>query len=132
MEDEFYYSDLNKNFLLHLLKQPDFAASLAYLDDFKNYADLTVTPYKHSIEILNTEITIAIVFYVGFETNEYLELKNKANVHFISLSSVIPEMCEFENIHIKFIDKLSWFFSVINRCENELVKEIKWIKNLTV
>ncbi|MFA9212404.1 MAG: hypothetical protein ACEQSR_00965 [Candidatus Methylacidiphilales bacterium] len=132
MEDEFYYSDLNKNFLLHLLKQADFAASLAYLVNFKSYADLTVTPYKHSIQISNSEITIAVVLYVGFETNEYLQLKNKANVHFISVSKVIPEMCEFEEMHIKFIDKLSWFFSVINRCENELVKEINWIKNLTV
>ncbi len=132
MEDQFYYSNIFNNSLLHLLRQPDFAASLAYLVDFKNHSDLTVTPYDYSIEISNNEITIAIVLFSGFELNEYLALKNKRNFHIICINPIFLQMCEFEEMQLKYIDKLSWFFSVINRSENELVKEINWIKNLTV
>lgn len=132
MEDYFYYSDLVNNELLYLLKQPDFADSLAYLVDFKNYSDLIITPHDYSIEISNNEITIAIILLSGFETNEYLVLKNKTNLNLITLSKIIPEMCEFEDMPIKYIDNLAWFFSAINRSENEVVKKISGIKNLRV
>jgi hypothetical protein len=132
MEDQFYYSDIHNNQLLQLLKELEFASALAYLVDFKNHAHLTITPHDYSIEISNNEITIVIILFSGFEMNEYLILKNKTNLNLISLSEIILEMCEFENMHVKYIDKLAWFFSVINRSENNLVKKINRIKNLRI
>lgn len=132
MEDQFYYSDIHNNQLLQLLKEPEFANALAYLVDFKNHYYLTITPHDYSIEISNNEITIAIILLSGFETNEYLILKNKTNLNLISLSEIILEMCEFENMHVKYIDKLAWFFSAINMSENDVVKKINRIKNLRV
>jgi hypothetical protein len=132
MEDQFYYSDIHNNQLLDLLRESEFASALAYLVDFKNHSHLNITPHDYSIEISNNEITIAIILLSGFETNEYLTLENKTNLNLISLSEIIPKMCEFENMHVKFIDKLAWFFSAINRSENDFVKKLCGIKNLRV
>ncbi len=132
MEEQFYYSDITNNELLYLLKQPNFAASLAYLVDFKNHSDLTVTPHDYSIEISNKDICIAVILLAGFETNEYLTLKNNVNFNLITLSKIIPGMCEFENMPLKYIDNLAWFFSAINRSKNEEVKKISRIKNLNM
>jgi len=132
MEEQFYYSDIANNELLYLLKQPDFAASLAYLVDFKNHSDLTVTPHDYSIVLSNNEITIAIILLSGFETNEYLTLKNKVNIHLITLSKIIPQMCEFENMYLKYIDKEQWYISALNRGGNSINQSILRIKNLNI
>lgn len=130
MEDYFYYSDLVNNELLYLLKQPDFAASLAYLVDFKNHSDLIIIPHDYSIEISNKDICISVILLAGFETNEYLTLKNNVNFNLITLSKIIPEMCEFENMYLKYIDKEQWYISVINRVGDNINQSIHRIKNL--
>ena len=121
-----------QNTLLELLNEPEFSISLAYLVDFEDYVDLRIIPKKYSIEVSNNDITVLIILYSGFELNEYYELKNRTNVHLVCLSDVIPEMVEFQNMHIKFIDKLTWLFSIINRSERDFVSKLKHLKNLRI
>ena len=119
MENEFPFPHLKQNILHYLIHAKDFAAALAYLVTFKNFKDLSITAKNHSVEISNSEISISVIIYAGFEAEEYLELQNKHNVHFVTLSQTITKMIEFKNIPVKYIDKMAWFFSVISHSENE-------------
>jgi len=129
---QLHFPHLPQNILLELLNDPDFSNSLAYLVDFGDHVDLRIIPKKYSVELSNNDITVSIIIYSGFELNEFYELKNRTNVHLVCLSDVIPEMVEFQNMHIKFIDKLTWLFSIINRSERDFVSKLKHLKNLRI
>ena len=132
MINPFFYSDINNNLLLEILQDPEFASALGYQVEYRNYSDLIVTPRDYSIEISKSEITIVIILYSGFELNEYLELKNRINLNLISLSKIILEMCEFENMHIKYIDKLAWLFAILDRSDFEIIRKVNRLKNLQI
>jgi hypothetical protein len=132
MNNQFYFPHLPNNLLLDILQEPEFAESLVNLLDNKRHSNLKVTPKPHSIEISNEEINISIVIYSGFELNEWLTLKNQPNLHLICMSSIITEMVEFKDMNIKYIDKLTWLFNLINKSENELIKKIKRLKDLPI
>ena len=106
MEHPSHFPHLVNNTLLELLKEAEFASSLAYLVDFRNHDDLEIIPREHSIEVSNSDITISIIVYAGYEGQEYHDLKNRKNVHVVCLSDIILEMCEFENLPMKYIDKM--------------------------
>ena len=118
------------NLLLDLLKEPEFASSLAYLVVYKNHENIRVTAKEHSIVLANEDITIAVIIYAGFEQKEYAELKKRSNVNFISLSPLVPTMVEFKNMNIKYVDKMAWLFSVISRSKNSLVEKLNSLKSL--
>jgi hypothetical protein len=121
-----------QNSLLELLNEPEFSNSLAYLVDFENHLNLRIIPKENSIELFDDYLTLSIILYSGFELNEYNELKNRANVHFICFSDIIPVMVEFQNIPIKVIDQHAWLFSIINRSERDFVSKLKHLKNLRI
>ena len=131
MENKFHFPHLHNNELLKLLKEPEFASALAYLVDFRNHNNLTISPKEHSIELANNEVTISVIIYSGFELNEYKDLQNRTNVHLVSLCSTLLEMFEFKDMPIKHIDKLAWMFCVINKSENDMVQKINRIKGLS-
>lgn len=131
MEIKYPYRHPHNISLLQLLQEPDFAIALAYLVSYKDYKNLEIIPKPHSIEITNTEISISVIIYSGFELNEYKDLQNRTNVHLVSLCPTLLEMFEFKDMHIKHIDKLAWMFCVINKSENEMVQKINRIKGLS-
>ncbi|MET4083489.1 hypothetical protein ABIB40_003461 [Pedobacter sp. UYP30] len=127
-----HFQHLPNNFLLSLLQEPGFSEALAYLVDFKNYTDLKIIPKAHSIELSNTEIVLSIIIYSGFELNEHAELSGRKNVHLVCFSNVIPEMLEFKGMHIKYVDKLAWFFTIMSTSKVEYVQKLNLLRNLRI
>jgi len=127
---EFIYSRLDNCILLDKLKNDEISKTLAYMLDFKEHNNLVVVPKPHCIEISNAEICIAVVFYVGFEKEEYEALKTKNNFHLVVFESVMLSMCEFENLPLKFIDYTALFFMSLARTEDKKIQEFLTLKDL--
>ena len=123
---------LHNNLLFELLLEPDFSQALVYLVAFKKYKNLNVVAKEHCIEISNSEITVAVIIYSGFETNEYLALKKRENLHLITFSSTIPNMIEFRKLNIKLIDKLAWMFRILEESKSAKNKKINSIRKLPI
>src|SRR5690606_7937591 len=103
----------------------EFSSGLAYIVDYKNYSNLFVEPHKFSIEVYNDNITIIIILYSGFELNEYLDMKHRKNLHIISFNSITNTMVEFEQLNVKYIDKMAWLFSILSRAQNEFAEKLQ-------
>jgi hypothetical protein len=127
---EFEYSRLDTCILLDKLKNEEISKTLAYMLDFKEHNNLVVVPKPHSIEISNAEICIAVVFYVGFEREEYKVLKTKNNFHIVVFESIMLSMCEFEKLPLKFIDYTALFFMSLARSEDKKIREFLSLMNL--
>ena len=125
-----FYRRIEHNTLLGILSHEEISNALAYLVDFKNHSNLNVIPHPYSIEISNEDITISVILFVGFETDEYKELKDRNNFHIVSFSRVVPEMVEFENLNVKYIDNMSLLFTTMSRCKNELVNLLFLLKHV--
>ncbi|MGQ7946755.1 hypothetical protein [Flavobacterium sp. WC2509] len=124
------YSRLDNCILLDKLKNEEINKTLAYMLDFKEHNNLVVIPNKHSIEISNASICIAVILYVGFEKEEYQALKKKNNFHIVIFESIISSMCEFENLPIKHIDYTALFFMSLARSEDKKIKDFLSLNNL--
>ena len=128
----FKYQRIEYNLLLELLEDIEFANSLAYMIEYKNHTNLNITPHEYSIELSNDEIAISIILYVGFENVEYENLKKHKNYYVVALCDVIPEMIEFKDLNVKFIDKLALMNTIIARSENSFAKKLNRLKNLNM
>lgn len=128
--DKFFYRRIEHNVLLYILRNKEISSALAYMIDFSNHSNFEVTPKEHSIEIFNDDITIVVIIYVGFELEEYENLKNRKNLHIVTFSMAVPEMIEFKNLNVKYIDTLSLLFMTLSRSENPLGKKLFSLKNL--
>ena len=126
----FKYQRIEHNLLLELLEDIEFANSLAYMIEYKNHTNLNITPREYSIELSNDEIAISIILYVGFENGEYENLKKHKNFYVVALCDVIPEMIEFKDLNVKFIDKLALMNTIIAKSENSFAKKLNRLKNL--
>ena len=126
----FKYQRIEYNLLLELLEDIEFANSLAYMIEYKNHTNLNITPHEYSIELSNDEIAISIILYVGFENVEYENLKKHKNYYVVALCHVIPEMIEFKDLNVKFIDKLALMNTIIAKSENSFAKKLNRLKNL--
>ena len=124
--------ELNFLILEDILKDPEFASSLAYLVDFKEHKNLEVVSKKYSIELSNSTITIIFIKYVGFENDEYEELKNRPNLNIVSLDSVTHKMIEFKHMPFKVIDKFAWFFSTLSRSKLNSIKRLDRLARLKI
>ena len=120
----FKYQRIEHNLLLEILEDIEFANSLAYMIEYKNHTNLNITPHEYSIELSNDEIAISIILYVGFENVEYENLKKHKNYYVVALCDVIPEMIEFKDLNVKFIDKLALMNTIIARSENSFAKKL--------
>jgi hypothetical protein len=128
----FKYQRIEHNLLLEILEDIEFANSLAYMIEYKNHTNLNITPHEYSIELSNDEIAISIILYVGFENVEYENLKKHKNYYVVALCDVIPEMIEFKDLNVKFIDKLALMNTIIARSENSFAKKLNRLKNLNM
>ena len=126
----FKYQRIEHNLLLEILEDIEFANSLAYMIEYKNHTNLKITPHDYSIELSNDEIAISIILYVGFENGEYENLKKHKNFYVVALCDVIPEMIEFKDLNVKFIDKLALMNTIIAKSENSFAKKLNHLKNL--
>ena len=126
----FKYQRIEHNLLLEILEDIEFANSLAYMIEYKNHTNLNITPHEYSIELSNDEIAISIILYVGFENGEYENLKKHKNFYVVALCDVIPEMIEFKDLNVKFIDKLALMNTIIAKSENSFAKKLNRLKNL--
>lgn len=126
----FKYQRIEHNLLLELLEDIEFANSLAYMIEYKNHTNLNITPHEYSIELSNDDIAISIILYVGFENGEYENLKKHKNFYVVALCDVIPEMIEFKDLNVKFIDKLALMNTIIAKSENSFAKKLNRLKNL--
>lgn len=129
-ETDFFYRRIEHNVLLDILQNEEISRALAYMIDSSNHTNFEIIPKENSIEISNDNITIVVIIYVGFELEEYENLKNRKNLHIITFSKVVPEMVEFENLNIKYIDNLSLLFMTLSLSENSLGKKLFSLKNL--
>lgn len=127
---EFTYSRFEYNQLFYLLKAEDISESLAYMVDFKEHRCLKIIPNEFSIEASNKDITIIILLYVGFETEEYQSLKTRKNVHIISFDKIVLDMVEFKKIPIKIIPTLAFAQTVIERAKSLEIYDLKTLMNL--
>lgn len=128
----FKYQRIEHNLLLEILEDIEFANSLAYMIEYKNHTNLNITPHEYSIELSNDEIAISIILYVGFENVEYENLKKHKNYYVVALCDVIPEMIEFKDLNVKFIDKLALMNTIIAKSENSFAKKLNRLKNLNM
>jgi hypothetical protein len=126
----FKYQRIEHNILLNILEDFDIATTLAYMIDFKNHTNLKVIPHDYSIELSNEDISISIILYVGFENEEYNRIKKNKNFHIVSLSDVVPEMVEFKDLNVKYIDKLAFMNMIIAKSENNFAQKLNSLKNL--
>lgn len=104
-----FYERLEHNELLWALENNQtICRSLAYMTTFKEYKNLKVIPKQHSIEIFNDEVLLSIIFYVGFEKNEYVENTDKTNFQIVSFNRFTNEMLEFAKFknEIKYIEPI--------------------------
>lgn len=130
---ELFYERLEHDELLWALENNQtICKSLAYMVTFKEYQNLKVTPKQHSIEIFNDELVLSIILYVGFEQNEYIENKNKANFQIVSFNKVTNEMHEFAELknEIKFIEPKALFYTTLSFSENDFCNDLKIILDI--
>lgn len=124
------YPHVQNNTLFQLLQKPDFRKALVRLVDFKLHHNLQIKAEEHSILIFNSEVMLAVVIYSGFETHEYDFLKCYKNLQLLTFSDVMLDMVEFRGVPLKYVDKMSWFFSVINTSDDEAVKSLASLNGL--
>ncbi len=125
-----HYERFEHNELLCALESNQtICKSLAYMATFKEYDYFEVIPKQHSIEISNEELILSIIFYVGYENNEYLKNLNRQNVHIISFNKIISSMFEFEKLknEIKFIEPKALFYTSLSFANNEFCDNLKTI-----
>ena len=129
---EFNYNRIEHCTLFDLLKNKDINQSLAYMVDFKEYRNLTVIPNTYSIEVSNDKITIIVILLIGFEIEEYIKLKERANVHIVSFNNACQSVFEFKEFRkvIKQIDYMSLFFMVLSRTNSKKIRNLGSLKNL--
>ncbi len=127
---DFYYKRLEHHILYQLLKKPEYASSLAYLVDYSSHDQLQVIAKPCSIEISNNDITIAVILFVGFENEEFDDLKYRSNLHLVSFTDAVLEMNEFQKLKIKYVDCLSLFFMILSRSTHPELRDLNILKNL--
>jgi hypothetical protein len=123
-----YFPYFSENLILNLLYEPEIAESLVKIVDNKVHSKLRVEAKPYSIEISNEEISVSIIFFSGFELNEWLTIKDHSNPILICFCSVIPNMCEFEGLNVKYINRNKWLLNIKNYPEsrlNEMAKEFR-------
>lgn len=123
-----YFPYFSENLILNLLYEPEIAESLVKIVDNKLHSNLRVEAKPHSIEISNDEISVSVIFFSGFELNEWLTIKDHSNPYLICFCSLIPNMCEFEGLNVEYIDRNKWLLNIKNYPEsrlNEMAKEFK-------
>ncbi len=131
---EFIYRRLNHNVLLDLLKNKDINQSLAYMVDFKEHKKLTVVPRNYSIEVANDKITMIIILLIGFEIEEYDEIKSRPNLHIIAFDDAYQRVNEFKKIkkYIKEIDFMSLFFMTLARTKSKKLHDLIHLRTLSM
>lgn len=130
MMNSFYYSNIDDNMLLQLMKNKEISSSLAYIVSAKQYEDLEVTPKKHSIELSNNKISINILLYVGFESDDYYTINRKDNLHIITFREIVPSMIEFTGLNVKFIDKMALLFTVLALSKNPILTDLHHLRKI--
>ena len=120
------------NFLLEILKNEDIAGALTHMADSKKHYKLNIKPNKYSIELYNVDVTVVIVFFLGFENVEYYSVKNKPNLHFVTFNRVIPTSKEFKGLNIKYIDTTALLFMTLALSEDGLLSDLHILKNLDI
>ena len=127
---KFFYSRLS-HCQLHnvLLSNSDLRNAISYLVSYKKHENLKVRANKNSIEIVNGEISIFIILYVGFEKQEFMKSKNKDNQHYITFDFSIIGMNEFKDIEIKVIDKIAIFFIALSFSKDEKLIDLRTFLN---
>lgn len=130
---EFIYRRINHSILLDLLKNKDINQSLAYMVDFKEHKKLTVVPRRHSIEVSNDKITMVIILLIGFELEEYDEIKSRTNLHIIAFDTVSKTVIEFKKIKkdIKEVDFMSLFFMTLARTKSKKLHDLIHLRTLS-
>ncbi len=127
---DLFYRRIEHNVLLDILRNEEILSALAYMVDFSNHSNFEVIPKDYSIEISNENITIVVIIYVGFESEEYEKLKNRKNLHLVTFSKVVPEMVEFEKLNVKYIDNLSLLFMTLSITKDHFGKKLFALKNI--
>lgn len=130
---EFIYRRIEHCVLLNLLKNKDINQSLAYMVDFKEHKKLTVIPRNYSIEVSNDKITMIIILLIGFEIEEYDEIKSRPNLHIIAFDDAYQRVNEFNKMKkdIKQIDFMSLFFMTLSRTKSKKLNDLICLRNLS-
>lgn len=125
-----HYSKIEHNLLFEALQNEEISTALTYMIDAKKHRGLKIIPNEHSIELSNDEITIAIILYVGFEDEEYNDLKNRKNLHVITFFNVVPSMVEFNNLNVKYIDNLALLATTLALSEKTEYQALNHLRSI--
>lgn len=126
---QLYYWNLKENNLLSILKNDDAASALAYMLDFKNHHNFEIIPHPNCIEISNSQITIALVLRNSFEDEDYRFLQFKPNLHLATLHEWKISHYPLKELHLKFVDQVSWMNTIIARSDDHFARMLQQIKN---
>lgn len=126
------FERIEHNILFDLLCYEDICRALAYLADFNIHKGFETIAHKHSIEITNSDITICVIIFVGFEVDEYKILQFRDNLHLVSFSDIVLKMEEFKDLKIKIIEKESLLFKVLSMTNDHYGQLLNSLKNLRV
>ncbi|MNR16467.1 hypothetical protein D3C85_1330720 [compost metagenome] len=107
-----FFERVNFNLFFSLLQDEAFTSSLTYLINNQTYSNLNVIAHDYSIEVSNSNITILIALFLGFEEIEYKVLENRSNLHVITFAKIMTKMYEEKNIPVKYYDKHDWLLLI--------------------
>lgn len=117
---------------LHWLLQSDeFASSLLYLVCGIRYDSLNVISGLNSIEIINEEVKVVILFSVGYVNKNYLKIKDARLVYYIIFSPLFKDESLLNGLNIIEISLKEWFY-LISRSKNEDANRLHQLSNLKI
>ena len=118
--------------ILHWLLQSDeFASSLLYLVCGIQYESLNVISGVNSIEIINEEVKVVILFSVGYVNKNYLKIKDARLVYYIIFSPLFKDESLLNGLNIIEISLKEWFY-LISRSKNEDANRLHQLSNLKI
>lgn len=117
---------------LHWLLQSDeFASSLVYIVCGIQYENLNVISGVNSIEIINEEVKVVILFSVGYVNKNYHKIKDARLVYYIIFSPLFKDESLLNGLNIIEISLKEWFY-LISRSKNEDTNRLHQLSNLKI
>lgn len=124
--------DIKEHQTLHWLLQSDeFASSLVYLVCGMQYENLNVISGLNSIEIINEQVKVVILFSVGYVNKNYLKIKDVRPVYYIVFSHLFKDESLLNGLNISEVCLEEWF-CLISRSKNKDVNRLNQLSNLKI
>lgn len=132
MTEKQNYDKFEHNSLFKLFSHDEFATALANMLEKRDVGILNIKAHRYCIELSNSKICIAIIIFAGFELHDYNVLKYHSNLKLVSFCNVLPEMLEFKNMKVTFIDRTELLFNIINISDDFYAKALNTLITIKI